>query len=257
MVLTDADLVKRCVKGEDTAYGFLIDKYKGAVYSLTQKRLGNHHDAQDTAQEVFVKAYRGLPTLRNPDCFAGWLYTIAENECRRLLQKQAREKINTLYMAELARRKQEIAFQAAQIKEKLHACIDVLPSADQEVIHMHYFDGLTCEEIGAFLGATRAAVKMRLSRARAKLSQEMTDAEPSAMPLEDGGGISSSDVATVIDLLESNRTVEDSLAVDFTAAVMKRIEQTRQTSEASPLNGRVSGAHVQEAHSGLTPGAWL
>jgi len=171
--LNDGDLVRRCLNGEEEAYGFLVDKYKGAVHALARKKLSNYHDAQEIAQEVFIKAYQNLQKLREPDCFAGWLYVITANECRLRLKNRAREKEGLLTMKEMICQ-QQADHTPQQTKQHLHDAIDSLPESDRTVIHLHYFGGLTCEEISRFIGASKTAVKTRLSRARVKLKQEMT-----------------------------------------------------------------------------------
>jgi len=102
----DGDLVRRCLNGEEEAYGFLVDKYKGAVHALARKKLSNHHDAEEVAQEAFIKAYQNLSKLRDPSCFAGWLYVITANECRLRLKNRAREKEGLLTMKEMICQKQ-------------------------------------------------------------------------------------------------------------------------------------------------------
>jgi len=173
MALSDEDLVRKCLNGEDSAYGFLVDKYKGAVHTLARKKLSNHHDAEEVAQEAFLKAYQNLPSLKEPNRFAGWLYVITANECCRRLKKRTREKVGLLSVKEIMYQTQS-DYTAQQTKQQLRDSVDALPESDRTVIHLHYFGGLTCEEIGRFLGTSKNAVKMRLSRARKKLKEEMT-----------------------------------------------------------------------------------
>ena len=170
MVLTDEALVRKCLSGDDSAYGFLVDKYKGAVHTLARKKLGNYHDAEEVAQEAFLKAYQNLPSLKSPARFAGWLYVIASNECRLRLRAREKEETSLRSIAETERRREE---SVEPINAALHTAIEALPESDQTVIHLHHFGGLSCEEISRFIGASKDAVKMRLSRARARLKKEM------------------------------------------------------------------------------------
>ena len=175
MALSDEDLVRKCLNGEDSAYGFLVDKYKGAVHALARKKLGSYHDAEDVAQEAFLKAYQNLPSLKAPNRFAGWLYVITANECRRRLKKWSRERKGLLSMKEEIFLQEESEYASQQAKEQLRDAVETLPESDKTVIHLHYFGGLTCEEIGRFLGTSKNAVKMRLSRARVQLKKEITE----------------------------------------------------------------------------------
>ena len=88
MIPNDEELVRRCLNGEQAAFGFLVDKYKGAVHALARKKLRNHHDAEDVAQEAFLNAYENLPSLKEPSRFAGWLYVITAHECARRIKKE-------------------------------------------------------------------------------------------------------------------------------------------------------------------------
>ena len=176
MALGDEELVKQSLNGGDSAFGILVDKYKTAVHALAQKKLGNYHDAEEVAQEAFLKAYQNLPSLREPNRFAGWLYVITANECRRRLKKRAREETSRHTMEDFADRRQTELVSVNQteyMKTQLDTALDALQESDQTIIHLHHFGGLTCEEISRFLGTSPNAVKMRLSRARKRLKKEM------------------------------------------------------------------------------------
>lgn len=175
MIPNDEDLVKRCLNGEQAAFGFLVDKYKGAVYALARKKLQNHHDAEEIAQEAFLKAYRSLPTLKEPSRFAGWLYVITTHECNRRMKKNASVKQSHSALAEFTRRHSDADWQMERLKNQLRDAIGALPESNQTIIHLYYFAGLNCKEIGKFLGVSENAVKMRLSRTRTQLKKEMID----------------------------------------------------------------------------------
>ena len=85
----DGYIIYKCLNGDPTAFGFLVDKYRAGVYAFAYERLHNFHDAEDIAQEVFFKAYRSLRTLRRWDSFASWLYRIALNQCRNWVRAQS------------------------------------------------------------------------------------------------------------------------------------------------------------------------
>jgi len=78
----DGYLIQQCLNGDSTAFGFIVDKYRKSVYASAFSRVNNFHDAQDVTQEVFIKAYRNLRTLKRWDSFAGWLYRITINMCK-------------------------------------------------------------------------------------------------------------------------------------------------------------------------------
>ena len=69
----DGRLIRRCLDGEPEAFGFLVDRYRESVYAFAYSRLGNFHDAEDVTQEVFIKAYQKLRSLRRWDSFHAWI----------------------------------------------------------------------------------------------------------------------------------------------------------------------------------------
>ena len=69
----DGDLIRRCKNGDSSAFGFLVDKYKEAVYASAYAKVRNFADAEDLTQEVFIKAYQHLGNLRHYDRFRAWL----------------------------------------------------------------------------------------------------------------------------------------------------------------------------------------
>jgi len=81
MPYSDAELIKRTLDGDESAFGFLVDKYKGAVHALAYRKIGDFHIAEDIMQDTFLKAYQKLRTLKAPKHFPGWLYVIAARCC--------------------------------------------------------------------------------------------------------------------------------------------------------------------------------
>ena len=81
MAHSDAELIRRTLAGDDTAFGFLVDKYKGAVHALAYRKTGNFHTAEDITQDAFLTAYQKLSTLKTWRHFPGWLYRIASRLC--------------------------------------------------------------------------------------------------------------------------------------------------------------------------------
>ena len=175
MIPNDEELVRRCLNGEQAAFGFLVDKYKGAAHTLARKKLRNHHDAEDVAQEAFLKAYQNLPSLKEPSRFAGWLYVITTHECTRRIKKKTSAEKSHSALAERSRLNSEADRGTNRLKRQVRDAIDALPESNQTIIHLYYFAGLSCEEIGRFIGSSANAVKMRLSRTRKQLKKEMID----------------------------------------------------------------------------------
>ena len=84
----DAQLVHRCLAGDEGAFTTLVKKYQKSVHALAWRKVGDFHIAEELAQDTFLKAYEKLATLKNPSRFAGWLYVIANRLCIAWHRKQ-------------------------------------------------------------------------------------------------------------------------------------------------------------------------
>ena len=91
MHLEDGILVRRTLCGDKSAFALLVERYQGVVYRIAHREVGNHHDAEDIAQESFLKAYRKLKNLKDPNVFPSWLYAITVNLCNSWWRKQKRQ----------------------------------------------------------------------------------------------------------------------------------------------------------------------
>ncbi len=174
MANSDAELIQRTLDGDETAFGFLVDKYKGAVHALAYRKTGNFHTAEDITQDTFLKAYQKLHTLKDWRHFPGWLYRIASRLClmwhrNRRLVPQPIETVESGYMDALAWAKHT----DQQTRQSVRDGLEALPESQRTVLTLHYLGGMTCEEIARFIGTSRGAVLNRLYHARRQLKKEM------------------------------------------------------------------------------------
>lgn len=172
----DGHIIQKCLDGDTTAFGLLVDKYKGSVYGLAYAKLGNFHDAQDITQEVFLKAFRKLRTLKRWDRFLSWLYAITSNLCKDFLRSKASRPDEEYVADQEKERLDNISIDSHhddQIHQTLREALSELPEIHRQVLSLHYLGGLSCKEIAQFLGVSPHAIAMRLNRARAKLRKEM------------------------------------------------------------------------------------
>jgi RNA polymerase sigma-70 factor (ECF subfamily) len=157
----DGYLVYKCLNGDPDAFGVLVDKYKPGVYALVYSKLRNFHDAEDVAQEAFIRAYEKLHTLRRWDSFASWLYRIASSLCSRWARTQSRrpdgEFIEDRGPGVLERRSMD-SHRDEAVLESIHEALDSLPDIHREVLTLHYFGGMTSFEIARFVGVSPEAV---------------------------------------------------------------------------------------------------
>ena len=174
MALHDAELIQRTLEGDESAFGFLVDKYKGSVHALAYRKLGDFHTAEEITQDTFLKAYQKLSTLKDPGRFPGWLYVIAARCCISWFRQ------NRVQTESLESVKGEMDTQSwtkytdARLREEVHNALESLPESERTVLTLYYMAGMTSEEIGRFIGTSCGAIRDRLYRARMHLKEELT-----------------------------------------------------------------------------------
>jgi RNA polymerase sigma factor (sigma-70 family) len=169
----DGYFVHRCLSGETESFAFLVDKYRESVFSFAYTKLRNFDDAEDVTQEVFLKAFEKLHTLRRWENFAIWLHTITNNLCINLLKSSARhyehvtadQNISVIDEAESRNEDSRL--------ELLDRALDNLPEMYRQVLTLYYLGDMNSEEISRFLGISPSAIRQRLSRARSELREEI------------------------------------------------------------------------------------
>ena len=172
----DGYIIYRCLNGDPTAFGFLIDKYKAGVYASAYERLRNFHDAEDIAQEAFFKAYRSLRTLKRWDSFASWLYRITLNLCTDWFRAESRRPDQDF----IEDQDQEIletpvrnTYRQESVCGSVREALDSLPAMQRQVLTLRYLAGMISVEIARFIGISPSAIRMRLSKARSLLKEEI------------------------------------------------------------------------------------
>ena len=172
----DGYIIRKCLNGEMAAFGLLVDKYKSSVYALAYTKLRNFHDAEDITQEVFLKAYQKLATLKRWDNFLAWLFSITVNLCKDFMKSSARrpdgnyieDQDTTLWDAPSID-----AYRSESAAKSIREAIDELPEIYRQTLTLYYLGGLNSKEIARFLGTSANTVNQRLMRARTKLKEEM------------------------------------------------------------------------------------
>ncbi len=183
MQISDYDLIQRVLDRDENAFTVLVKKYQKWVHTLVWRKIGDFHIAEEITQDVFLKAYKKLPTLKPPYNFPGWLYVIATRRCiawkrkKRLrttsLDAMPAAQIEELSYAEHDGRRAEatdLECQRAAVKRLL----EKLPESERTVVTMHYLAEMPCEKISEFLGVSPNTIKSRLYRARKRLEGQET-----------------------------------------------------------------------------------
>lgn len=181
---TEAEIVIRVLKGDRQAYALLVEEYKSPIYNLAYRMMNNVADAEDLAQETFLRSFRELPRFDTKRRFYTWLYTISLNLIRNHLKKAGRKtgfsnidaSSDRIHLNEDHDVTVEIndADQLKKEKEKqLEICLLKLSPELRELLVMRFYQRLSFEEISEITGLSQGAVKMRVYRGLEKLKEMM------------------------------------------------------------------------------------
>lgn len=170
----DQIYIDKVLKGDHAAFAFLVDKYKYMAYTIALKIMDNEANAEDIAQESFIKAYHQLHTFEGKSKFSTWLYTIVY---RTALSKQQENTLETYAMTdEIAENYAPDSFtpqietmEVAEQQKYVHEAIQRLPKIEALLVTLYYLEENSVKEIQEITGLTAENIKIRLFRARKKL----------------------------------------------------------------------------------------
>ncbi len=175
--LDERELVARAQRGDADAYEELVRAYQGIAFRTAYLLAGSAADAEEAAQDGFVKAYRALWRFRAGAPFKPWLLRIVANEARNRRRSAGRRTALALRAAQVpsgeAAPSPEAALLDSERRGQLLAALDRLSESDREAIACRYFLDLSETETAAALGVRRGTVKSRLSRALDRLRAEL------------------------------------------------------------------------------------
>jgi RNA polymerase sigma factor (sigma-70 family) len=180
---TEWGLVERARRGDVRAYEELVRRYQDVAFRLAYTILGSAEEAEDAAQEGFIRAYHALDRFRPDAPVRPWLLTIVANAARTRRATAARRPTLTLQAVashasdDSAQSPEAVALIAEQRRELLGA-VNALQDDDQRVIAYRYFLDLSEAEMAEILGCARGTVKSRLSRALGRLRKQFTTDVP-------------------------------------------------------------------------------
>lgn len=177
--LGDSEIISRVLQGEQSAYAELVTRYQNYVFTLTLRMIKGREDAEEVAQDVFIKAYRSLADFRGESKFSTWLYTITNTTCITFLRKKKLEihSLDNEKIFEIADNR-DSGFSANLVEQKsrvsmVNEAIALLSPDDAAVITLFYKAEQNLDEIGKILGLEPNTVKVRLHRARTRLKEKM------------------------------------------------------------------------------------
>ena len=169
--LEDAVLVRRTLGGDQQAFGAIVEKYKDSVFNVAYRMLGNASEAEDVAQEAFVRAYTQLHTYKDTHRFSTWLLSISSHLAidqlrRRRFLALPLENVPFLeWIADLSLGPEESVL-AVETSDEMQRVLSALPTKYRSVLVLRYWQDFSYEEIARALQLTPPLVKARLHRAR-------------------------------------------------------------------------------------------
>jgi RNA polymerase sigma-70 factor (ECF subfamily) len=175
----DDDAVGRAQEGDLAAFKTLVDRYKKRIYSIAYQMTGNHSDADDAAQETFIRAYRGLRYFKGQSNFYTWLYRIMINCCMDVLRKRKRRgeiELNEALDADVYAGDSRGADRDAQLGElrgAVRQALASLPRKQRMALVLHEFDGIPHAEIAKIMRCSEGTVRSRLHYARLRMQEKL------------------------------------------------------------------------------------
>jgi RNA polymerase sigma-70 factor (ECF subfamily) len=166
------------VKGGDTAsYDYLVSKYMKRVVSIAWGIVRNAADAEDLAQEAFVKAFQNIGRFRSGEPFGPWIYRIVTNLALDLVKHRARFRHEELSDAAPAERRDRADLPAAanELARRIDRAIESLPEMQRVVARLFLVEQFEHSEIAAMTGLSEGTIRSHLSLGRAKLKQQLAD----------------------------------------------------------------------------------
>lgn len=174
----DQYYIERVLGGDTTSYRPLVEKHQDLVFTIVHRIVASTEEAEEVAQDVFIKAYKKLHDFQGKAKFSTWLYRIAYNTA---ISHSRKKKVVVLTMEENMIENYSVdemcddimGLSALEQKKLIHHALSVLPRTDNLIISLFYFHEKDIEEIGDIIGMTSNNIKVKLFRIRKKLLREM------------------------------------------------------------------------------------
>lgn len=176
--LDDYIYIEQVINGNTAAYAVLVDKYKDMVFTIARRIAKNQEDAEEIAQDAFLKAYQSLDSFKRKAKFSTWLYRIVYNTAISKIRKKRHETtalddvmIENYSVDEV--NNEVNGLDSEEQKKVINLALEKLNEEESTVISLYYLDECSIEDISGVTGLTKSNVKVKLHRSRKKLYQEM------------------------------------------------------------------------------------
>lgn len=170
----ETEVIDSVKKGNQKAFAVLIGHYKHLVFTLALRMIRNREDAEEVAQDIFIKVFHSIHQFKGDSKFSTWLYRVAYNTCldriKKLKSEQRTEVINEL--TELQVLEMDSALDQMELKERktlIAESLDVLPEDESFIMVLYYMEELSLQEISQIVGLNTNHLKIKLFRARKKM----------------------------------------------------------------------------------------
>lgn len=171
----DQEHIQKVLLGDTNAFAVLVNRYKDMVFTLCLKMVNNREEAEELAQDSFIKAYRSLNQFKGESKYSTWLYKIAYYTCLDRLKKLKKEKqivaINTYSNEQIASLQTDFEqLLERERRELVQECLQLLPAEERFLLTLYYLEEQSVKEIAQIIGTTEGNIKVKLFRSRNKLT---------------------------------------------------------------------------------------
>jgi RNA polymerase sigma factor (sigma-70 family) len=166
-------LIDRILSGESSLYAELVNRYKSYVFTIAAKILPVRAEAEEAAQDAFIKAFNGLKGFHRDSKFSTWLYRIAFNTAVSYKRKQKFSVISIETSLPGHSHEQDNVLERSDKKKYLHLAMLKLNESDRTALTLFYLDEFSLEEIAIITGTQANTIKVRIHRARLRMAEEL------------------------------------------------------------------------------------
>lgn len=161
----DHEVVRAVLDGDPDSFATLLHRHGDSCTRYAIRMLGSRADADDAVQSAFIRAFRGLPSCRDPRRFRSWLMQIVVNECRSYGSRRTRRARWFVQDDAALENAEAAAAESTELRDELHRALAMLPTAQREAFVLRYAEEMSYDEMAAVTGAGISALKMRAKRA--------------------------------------------------------------------------------------------
>ncbi|WP_431158411.1 RNA polymerase sigma factor [Winogradskyella poriferorum] len=175
MTTNDDQIINAIKNGDTQAFSILVDRYKDLVYTLAIRMIKNREEAEEVAQDTFIKVFKSLDRFKGDSKFSTWIYRVTYNTCLDNIKKNKKH-LNDVAIDEFTFNKLDTIDNALdhlmkqERSQLIKQCIEKLPEDSSALITLFYFEEMSLEEISKIINVETNTVKVKLYRARKKLA---------------------------------------------------------------------------------------